>query len=69
MGTLARGGGVPYAGWIEFGGTITGPKATNTRPFVKQGRYLFPSAEQERKPVMDTLGREVERLIKKAGLG
>ena len=31
------GGGVPYAGWIEFGGT-------RGRPYVAQGRYLFPSA-------------------------
>jgi len=31
------GGGVPYAGWIEFGGT-------RGRPYVASGRYLYPTA-------------------------
>lgn len=35
---LAIGGGVPYAGWIEFGGT-------RGRPYVSAGRYLFPTAK------------------------
>jgi phage gpG-like protein len=31
------GSGVPYAGWIEFGGT-------RGRPYVPSGRYLYPAA-------------------------
>jgi len=31
------GEGVPYAGWIEFGGS-------RGRPYVTEGRYLFPTA-------------------------
>jgi hypothetical protein len=31
------GAGVPYAGWIEFGGT-------RGRPYVPTGRYLYPTA-------------------------
>lgn len=34
---LRMGRGVPYAGWIEFGGT-------RGRPFVKRGRYVYPTA-------------------------
>jgi phage gpG-like protein len=34
---LRMGQGVPYAGWIEFGGT-------RGRPMVKQGRYVYPTA-------------------------
>jgi phage gpG-like protein len=34
---LRMGQGVPYAGWIEFGGS-------RGRPFVKRGRYLYPTA-------------------------
>jgi phage gpG-like protein len=34
---VALGNGVPYAGWIEFGGS-------RGRPFVPNGRYLYPSA-------------------------
>ena len=32
------GPGVPYAGWIEFGGS-------RGRPFVQEGRYLYPTAD------------------------
>lgn len=41
--TVGIGEGVPYAGWIEFGGS-------HGRPYVDGGRYLFPTAlnvEQE----------------------
>jgi phage gpG-like protein len=34
---VSIGGGVPYAGWIEFGGS-------RGRPLVPQGRYLYPTA-------------------------
>ena len=32
-----------YAGWIDFGGTRHRPH-DSTRPYVKDGRYLFPAA-------------------------
>lgn len=32
---------VPYAGWVEFGGTR---KDGSERPFIRTGRYLFPAA-------------------------
>jgi phage gpG-like protein len=35
--TLGMGEGIPYAGWIEFGGS-------RGRPYVPEGRYLFPAA-------------------------
>ena len=35
--TVELGAGVPYAGWIEFGGS-------RGRPLVPQGRYLYPTA-------------------------
>jgi hypothetical protein len=34
---------VPYAGWVEFGGRRHRPH-DSARPFVKDGRYLFPAA-------------------------
>lgn len=34
---LVMGAGVPYAGWIEYGGS-------RGRPYVAQGRYVYPSA-------------------------
>jgi len=41
---VGLGGGVPYAGWIEFGGT-------RGRPYVPDGRYVFPSA-QDAEPLL-----------------
>ena len=35
--TVRIGARVPYAGWIEFGGT-------RGRPYVPDGRYLYPTA-------------------------
>ena len=35
------GPGVPYAGWIEFGGT-------RGRPYVPMGRTLYPTAEESK---------------------
>ena len=34
---------VPYAGWMEFGGTRHAPH-DSTREFIATGRYLWPSA-------------------------
>lgn len=59
---------VPYAGFIEFGGAVGRNKSVK-RPFVRGGRYLFPAAEAEREPVFDTLSTELDRLIRRAGLG
>ena len=34
---------VPWAGWVEFGGTRRKP-FRSSREYVKDGRYLFPAA-------------------------
>lgn len=52
----------PYAGWIEFGGTIR--RGLVTRPFVKAGRYLFPTVERLRGKVEDMYLRELNKLLK-----
>jgi bacteriophage HK97-gp10 putative tail-component len=36
---------VPYAGWVEFGGTRRRPHVSR-RDFVQTGRYLFPAARR-----------------------
>lgn len=35
---------VAYAGWIEFGGSLSDAQHNATREFIPTGRYLFPSA-------------------------
>jgi hypothetical protein len=53
---------VPYAGWVEFGGTR--PDGSE-RPFIPTGRYLFPAArglaEQAARAYSENLARLFER--------
>jgi hypothetical protein len=51
--SVTLGDGVPYAGWIEFGGT-------RGRPYVPMGRTVYPTAEAAAplfKRAGDTLAR------------
>ena len=51
------GAGVPYAGWIEFGGT-------RGRPYIDAGRYLYPTA-QAAEPLLVAAGElTAERDVK-----
>lgn len=50
---------VPYAGWIEFGGSREGGRnSTAERPYVPEGRYLFPLGF-EAEPVLVAEARDV----------
>ena len=55
---------VPYAGWVEFGGTRHKPHESE-RPFIKTGRYLYPAArdlgEQAARSHSDALAVLFER--------
>lgn len=53
---------VPYAGPIEFGGYPA------SRPFVPKGRYIYPSFKESMPVVQRDLAKELEGLIKRAGL-
>lgn len=61
---------VPYAGWMEFGGTLAHPKrgTEQRRPIVRRGRYLYGSYFAHR----DLVGRKAEEVLStlatKAGL-
>jgi len=47
---VGYGSGVPYAGWIDFGGG-------HGRPYIPGGRYFFPTAEA----LLPELDKEAER--------
>jgi hypothetical protein len=55
---------VSYAGWVDFGGRRSRPHLTE-RPYVQNGRYLFPAArahaaraaEEYVKAINDTFGK------------
>jgi len=48
----------PYAGWIEFGGT-------RGRPYVPEGRYLWPSAKSEEGLYVSKASQETEKTIRR----
>jgi phage gpG-like protein len=53
---VGMGDGVPYAGWIEFGGT-------RGRPYLPQGRYLFPVVSGAEPQVVAAGTRAADREI------
>lgn len=56
---IAAGGRkAPYYGWLDFGGRIGRDKAT-VRPFVRQGRYIWPTIAANR----DNLAQAVEKAL------
>lgn len=58
---------VPYYGWLDFGGSV-GIHNSVKRPFIKDGRYLYPTFQANKGNVLDRLERGLEQLITKAGL-
>ena len=52
------GGGLRYAGWIEFGGS-------RGRPQVKRGRYFVPAQRRERPAFRDLAERLTETEIER----
>lgn len=42
--TRVQGGSkrVPYYPWLDFGGRV-GPRRSVRRPFIKEGRYIYPT--------------------------
>ena len=55
---VAYGLGVPYAGWIEYGGT-------RGRPYVAQGRYLGAGVDAAAREYVDTTDRNMDTELRK----
>ena len=62
---VSMGGGVPYAGWIEFGGTR--PDGS-TRQYIGSGRYLFPAAAGDASRASKAYTAALEKLFGSAGI-
>lgn len=58
---------VPYAPWVEFGGTRHDPHES-ARPFVKAGRYLFPAAEAQASAAAGRYSDALQRALNRTGL-
>lgn len=58
---------VPYFGFLEFGGRVGRGKASK-RPFIHEGRYLWPAIIRKREEVQEALERGIRDVAKTAGL-
>lgn len=56
---------VPFAGWVEFGGTR--PDGS-TREFVPTGHYLFPAARQEASHAAQSYSDALTKLFASSGV-
>lgn len=61
----AGGAKAPYYPWLDFGGRLAqGP----SRPFLKIGRYLYPTLAAYRPEIERQLAAELRQLVESAGL-
>jgi hypothetical protein len=61
---------VPYAGWLEFGGTRQGRPGSKPaqRDRVQGGRYVYPTVHSARPTLEREVSAALERMIRRAGL-
>lgn len=57
----------PYFPWLDFGGRV-GRRKRTVRPFIKEGRYLFPGLHESHDEVQKVLERALAGVVRSAGL-
>jgi hypothetical protein len=68
------GNAAPYEPWLDFGGS-TGrghkPKVAGSgaikRPFIKEGRYVYPAISESKDYTMDEVGKAIDSIARGAG--
>lgn len=57
----------PYFPWLDFGGR-TGRNRSVARPFIKEGRYLYPTLRKDRQQFTDIMQGALTAVAENAGL-
>lgn len=57
----------PYMPWLDFGGR-TGPARSVVRPFLSEGRYLYPTLRRNRSEFEDLLLDRIAGVARAAGV-
>jgi hypothetical protein len=57
----------PYFPWLDFGGRV-GRRKRTVRPFIKEGRYLFPGLSESHREVQAVLERALSGVVRSSGL-
>lgn len=66
--TITAGGPrVLYFGWLDYGGRV-GIKKSVSRPFLPDGRYLWPAFTRQYDDLVDNVSTGVFRVIEQDGL-
>lgn len=58
----------PYTPWLDFGGEGRRRGRPPARPFLKEGRYLYPTLRRVRPEIERTLDAALSQVIRDAGL-
>lgn len=65
--SIAVGGNkAEYYPWLDFGGSV-GRKKSVKRPFIKEGRYIYPTLRVKGDEVKAKVDEVIERLGRQAG--
>lgn len=57
----------PYYPWLDFGGSVGRSNSIN-RPFLKSGRYIYPTYERRKPWFIERMQEGLDDLIKSAGM-
>lgn len=66
-GAIAFGGSAaPHYPWLDFGGSV-GRNRSIKRPFIQEGRYVYPTIREHREDLIERTDAVIARLARKAG--
>lgn len=57
----------PYYPWLDFGGKV-GRRKSVVRPFLSDGRYVYPAYYDRRDDIVRAMQEGIERVARGAGL-
>ena len=57
----------PYVPWLDYGGSV-GRNKSVTRPFVKGGRYVYPTYHSNKDSIQKALVEQLTKLLREVGL-
>ncbi len=57
---------IPYYGWLDFGGR-GGRNKRNYRPYIREGRYIYPTIAEQHDQTVDAVNDVLARVTAKAG--
>lgn len=59
----------PYYPWLDFGGQGRRKGRPAHRPFISEGRYVYPTLREIRPKIEEQLQESISTVIRNAGLG